>query len=77
MCDCVTEMNAQLALHNTRISFGFSINTKTGAMREYPVIMTEKIDKRSRVKQAQPIPTFCPFCGGKSGADDAIHQAAE
>ena len=71
MCDCITQMGAMLAPRNTRLSLGFSISTKTGAIHEYPVIMSEKIDKRSRAKQVQPIPTFCPFCGEKYRKDEA------
>lgn len=76
MCNCITEMDERLKSHNTRLSIGFSINMKTRKVREYPAIMTEKIEKRSRQKQAQPIPTFCPFCGEKY-ADEATSESAE
>jgi hypothetical protein len=65
MCDCITTMDDKLKDHNTRISVGFLLDRLSGGMSLRPIIATEKIDKKARIKMVEPIPTYCPFCGEK------------
>ncbi|WP_374406570.1 hypothetical protein [Pelagerythrobacter sp.] len=70
-CNCIEEMDAQLADHNTKlgVTFGFG---RDGSNYTLPSIVTEKVEKRVRKGPALAIPTFCPFCGqsyrGAAGA---------
>lgn len=61
-CDCIAEMDAKLAEHNTRlcVTFGFPRDGSPSFTR--PHIMTEKINRRDR-KSVIAVPTYCPFCG--------------
>jgi len=61
-CDCITQMDAKLAEHNTRlaVTFGFG---RDGSSYTLPSIGTEKLDRKVRKGPALAIATFCPFCG--------------
>ena len=61
-CNCIEEMDAKLADHNTKlgVTFGFG---RDGSSYTLPHIMTEKIEKRVRKGPALAIASFCPFCG--------------
>lgn len=63
-CDCMSEMDAKLAEHNTKlqVTFGFGRDGSTWLL---PLLGTEKIERRVRKGPALAIPTFCPFCGVK------------
>ena len=68
-CNCIDEMDAKLADHNTKlgVTFGFG---RDGSSYVFPHIMTEKVEKRTRKGPALAVPTYCPFCG-KSYRGDA------
>ena len=62
-CECIDQMNAKMAEHNTEIqvTFGFPRDGSPSFM--LPLIGTKKIESRVRKGPALAIPTFCPFCG--------------
>ncbi len=66
-CDCIKQMNAKLAEHNTRLCVTFGFPRDGGPSYTIPTLMVEKINTRNREK-VLAIPTFCPFCGAKYGA---------
>lgn len=77
-CNCLTEMNALLKDHNTRISDMFVLRGKTGTtgqtMVAVPLIGTERLaNLRNGKKPLTVVPHFCPFCGVEypAYADDA------
>ena len=61
-CNCINEMDAVLSPHNTKLQVTFSFN-RDGSSWTFPLLGTEKIEKRVRKGPALAIPTFCPFCG--------------
>ena len=63
MCDCMTEVNKELAEHNTRLQSGFMLSKGLNKMTVKPLLAVEKIDSKSRKKPMSVAPTFCPFCG--------------
>lgn len=65
MCDCMTRVNEKLKERNTKISVSFCLTADLSEVDAMPMLQTEKLDKRSRVKPTNVIPTFCPFCGIK------------
>lgn len=62
-CDCVSEMNAKLAEHNTKIIETFGFPRDGSPVYTRPKIDVEKIETRKRLGPALAVPTFCPFCG--------------
>lgn len=68
-CNCLNEMDALLAEHNTKlgVTMGFPRDGKPAY--SLPHIHTEKVEKRQRKGPALAIPTFCPFCGTKYVAE--------
>ena len=65
-CKCLSEMDAELRKHNTRIQTQFSF--AGGNLADVictPYIGTEKIDTKQRKKALGIVATFCPFCGLK------------
>ncbi|XAI96238.1 hypothetical protein [Microcystis phage Mae-JY29] len=61
-CECIEQMDAKLADHNTKLSLTLGF-TGEGTTFVLPTITTEKIEKRVRKGPAIAVPTFCPFCG--------------
>lgn len=61
MCDCITEVNAKLAESN-----GEMLTTLWPVVR--PLMETQKLEPRKRVKPPLVVATFCPFCGEKYAA---------
>lgn len=74
-CECIHQMNAKLADHNTKLGITFGW-TKHGQQFTLPTIQTEKIEKRVRKGPAIAVPTFCPFCGVRYFPEPA-EQSAE
>lgn len=68
-CNCVEQMNTQLAEHNTRICETMGFPRDGSPIFTLPKIDTEKIETRKRVGPALAIPTFCPFCGTPYGKE--------
>ncbi|WP_158877017.1 hypothetical protein [Antarcticirhabdus aurantiaca] len=68
-CDCLDVMGAKLAEHNTKICVTMAFPRDGSPGYVLPKIDTEKIEKRNRKGPALAIPTFCPFCGIKAGAE--------
>lgn len=66
-CNCIDEMNAKLAEHNTEVGVTFGFSRNGGPSYLLPHINTSKIDKKKRVGPVLAIPTFCPFCGKPYG----------
>jgi len=62
-CNCIAEMDAKLAAHNTKISVTFAFPRNGGDPYLLPTIGTEKVETRKRGGRALAIPTYCPFCG--------------
>lgn len=62
-CECIAEMDAKLAEHNTRLCVTFGFPRDGSPASVYPYLKTEKIETRKRVGPALAIPSFCPFCG--------------
>jgi hypothetical protein len=62
-CSCIEQMDAKLAVHNTRlvVTFGFPRDGSPSYVR--PSLHTEKIEARKRGKGVIALPSFCPFCG--------------
>lgn len=58
MCNCVAEMNALLAEHNTLID-----SNLFGESGKHVVISTCKADNAKRGRPKKVISSFCPFCG--------------
>jgi hypothetical protein len=69
-CECLKQMDAKLADHNTKlqVTFGFGRDGSTWLL---PLLGTEKIEKRNRKGPALAIPTFCPFCGDRYEAEQS------
>ncbi len=62
-CECLSDMDAKLAAHNTRLvhSISLGVDGQLGFTR--PVLETEKVEPRRKGRHARVVPTFCPFCG--------------
>lgn len=65
-CDCIDDINGELAKHNGKLSLTFNFSGGT-----WPTLEVEKVDRKKRVRPPLVIPTFCPFCGTKYKADEA------
>jgi len=63
MCDCMDQVNKQLAVRNTRLTPSVSWN-KAG-MTVTIRIATEKIDSHKREGPVAIMGQYCPFCGEK------------
>lgn len=59
-CDCIDNMDAELAKRNTKIICGIVFARPEAYM--VPVIGVEKLNTRQR-DRVSVVPTFCPFCG--------------
>ncbi len=60
MCDCIDQMNAELAKKNTQLNVAFSMMTgKTLGV----VIDAGAIERKRNYHRPLIIATFCPFCG--------------
>ena len=59
-CNCITEFDAKLAEHNSRLQVIFPFGA--GEMTTRVRIGTEKINTRNRTSMGA-VATFCPFCG--------------
>lgn len=66
MCNCIKEVNSQLAEHNGKLAIAFGLTADMASMKMRLMIATEKVDKTKR----KPVPaltaSFCPFCGEKA-----------
>lgn len=69
-CGCMSEMDAKLAEHNTKLrcTFGYG---RDGSTWFLPLIGTEKLERKVRKGPALAIPTFCPFCGTRYKPEEA------
>ena len=61
-CECIKEIDAELAKRNSKLEVGFTFGTAERPGYVFPSLSTEKINKKNRDKMGA-IPTFCPFCG--------------
>jgi hypothetical protein len=60
MCDCIDQMNAELAKKNTQLNVVFSMTTgKTLGV----AVDVGPIEKKRNYRRPLIIATFCPFCG--------------
>lgn len=59
MCDCLENVNIELAEHNTKIV----VPMWTASGRLTPFVETTKLDTKQRGKAKALFATFCPFCG--------------
>ena len=75
-CDCIADMDAKLAEHNTRLVCTFAIPRDGSPMTTRPKLETEKIEPRKRGKGVFPVPTYCPFCGEPYEPQPAAPAAA-
>lgn len=64
-CDCVNQVNEQLAQFNTKLLrlMSFSMSDMTASTELS--IETEKLDSKKRGKPKIVTPSYCPFCGVK------------
>ena len=73
-CNCIEEMDAKLAGHNTKLRVTFGFPRDGSPCYTLPLIDTEKVETRKRVGPALAIPSFCPFCG--NAYDAALRKAS-
>jgi hypothetical protein len=64
-CECIDQMNAKLADHNTELDLTLCFPRDSSPSFVRPSIATKKIESRVRKGPAIAIPTYCPFCGGR------------
>ena len=76
MCDCIEEVNKDLAERNTILHEATLVNFKTGASRQTLVIETHKI-ANLRKSAVSVYPSFCPFCGVKIATTQHPHNRSE
>ena len=57
-CSCISEVNAKLAESNGELLMTFWPVSR-------PLMETQKLDTKKRVKPPLVVATFCPFCGEK------------
>jgi hypothetical protein len=76
-CNCIEEMDAKLAEHNTRIAVTFAFPRDGSPSYVLPTIAVEKIDRKKRGSTALAFPTYCPFCGTQYEADPAVNLLDE
>lgn len=74
-CDCIKQMDAKLAPHNTRLAVTFGFSRATGKSVTLPTILVEKVESRKRGSEALAIASFCPFCGERYDAPATNAQA--
>jgi hypothetical protein len=58
--DCVSRINEQLKVHNTKIGWAYSLSTPP---QELIPILTIKAEDSVRKKPMALYASFCPFCG--------------
>lgn len=62
MCNCIKEVNAKLAEHNSRLALGITFGG--GNQRSTLLIQTVQIETgRGKKKAISALPSYCPFCG--------------
>lgn len=65
-CDCIEQVQEQLAESNARLLIESLIRTKTGEIRSSPPsLRLEKIDSSKRKRLPTLFCSHCPFCGKK------------
>ena len=57
-CNCIAEVNEKLAERNGELSI-----TLWPVIR--PILETNKVDTKMRVRPPMIVATYCPFCGTK------------
>lgn len=57
-CNCISEVNAKLSESNGELLMTFWPVSR-------PLLETQKLDTKKRVRPPLVVPTFCPFCGEK------------
>ena len=73
-CTCIADMDAKLAEYNTKLQLTFSFG-RDGSTSTFPLIGTEKLERKVRKGPALAIPTFCPFCGTRYKPEE-LEQSA-
>lgn len=69
MCECIRDVNAELAKHNGRLTEAFVFGL--GKVSMSLLVSTEKIDTKKRQRVPHVFPSYCPFCGEKYPPRDA------
>lgn len=60
-CDCISELDALLKPHNTRIGVTLIFRDEASVV---PTIVTEQVESgRGKPRAKAMLPSFCPFCG--------------
>ena len=63
-CNCIKQVNEQLASANGRLAVGFGITKDLGVIARL-LVGVEKVDKAKRAKPPVVSASHCPFCGAK------------
>ncbi len=70
MCDCHAKIDAKLAPLNGKLATAFTFKERGSGKRSSAgltlLMWVEKIAPRGK-KPPHVMPTFCPFCGKKTG----------
>lgn len=71
-CECINDLNAKLAEHNTRLSMTIAFREVRGKTvgNAYPSIQTEACLKKRGQRPMVVMPDFCPWCGVKYDSDE-------
>lgn len=64
-CDCVTQVNEQLAEHNTQIAVAITLKTSPNQIGSLPLVATTKLEDHKRGRPKTVVCSYCPFCGKK------------
>lgn len=64
MCDCMKQINDELAQYNTRLDPVMALRDGTLHMAGVR-IETVKIDSKKRGRPKRLVASYCPFCGKK------------
>lgn len=62
-CDCIKQVNAELAEFNTEIEVAWTVDFEGKEMPAYVEVRTGKVDSSIRGPAKRVIATYCPFCG--------------
>jgi len=60
MCECITEMDALLKEHNTRMGATIVFSKPSYVA---VTLMTEAVTPKRGFRPKVVLPTYCPFCG--------------
>lgn len=63
-CNCIKQVNEQLAAANGRLAVGFGVTKDLGVITRL-LVGVEKVDKSKRARPPVVSASHCPFCGTK------------